>query len=83
MDFIGYAAVAALLGFFGWLIWLAYATNGVKKEVEEIKTKLLLTPAEVKKLTKPKLLELAGELDLQVDPKLTKAKLVEEIEKIR
>ena len=65
--------------FVGWLIWLARATS----EIEEVKSKLLLTEAEVKKLTKAKLIELAGSLDIEVDPKSTKAVIVEEIEKHR
>ncbi len=83
MELIGYLAIVSLLGFVGWLIWLGYATTEVKDEIEEVKTKLLLTEAEVKKLTKAKLVELADSLDITVDSKSTKKLIVEEIEKHR
>lgn len=83
MELIGYLAILGLLGFVGWLIWLGYATTEVKDDLEEVKTKLLLTEAEVKKLTKAKLVELADSLDITVDPKSTKKLIVEEIEKHR
>jgi len=80
MEYIGYFAILAILGFLGWMVWLGFSAT---EEVEEIKSKLLLTEAEVKKLTKPKLLELADELGVAVDPKSTKAVIVKEIEKTR
>ena len=83
MEYVGYLAILGILGFVGWLIWLGYATTEVKDEVEEVKSKLLLTEAEVKKLTKAKLVELADSLDIMVDPKSTKKLIVEEIEKHR
>ena len=83
MEYVGYLAILALLCFVGWLVWLGYATTEVKKDVEEVKTKLLLTEAEVKKLTKTKLVELADSLDIMVDPKSTKKLIIEEIEKSR
>jgi hypothetical protein len=83
MEYVGYFAILAILGFVGWLIWLGYATTEVKNEVEETKAKLLLTEAEVKKLTKAKLVELADSIDVMVDPKSTKKLIIEEIEKSR
>ena len=83
MEYVGYLAILGILGFVGWLIWLGYATTEVKEEIEEVKTKLLLTESEVKKLTKPKLLELATELGVEVEAKSTKAVIVAEIEKVR
>ena len=83
MEYVGYLAILAIIAFAGWLVWLGYATTEVKSEVEEVKTKLLLTEAEVKKLTKAKLVELADSLDIMVDPKSTKKLIVEEIEKHR
>jgi len=79
MDFMVALSVLATFGFAGWLIWLGYATT----EVKDKKAKLLLTEAEVKKLTKPKLLELAESLDVAVDSKSKKAVILEEIEKHR
>ena len=75
--------VLVTLAFCGWLFWRGHATSEVKGEVEGVKTKLLLTEAEVKKLTKAKLVELADSLDIMVDPKSTKKLIVEEIEKHR
>jgi len=83
MDIMITLSVLATLGFAGWLCWLGYATTEVKDEVEEIKSNLLLTEAEVKKLTKAKLVELADSLDIMVDPKSTKKLIVEEIERHR
>jgi hypothetical protein len=81
MDFMVVLSVLATFAFAGWLIWLGYATT----EVEDKKDapKLLLTEAEVKKLTKPKLLELAESLDVAVDSKSKKSVILEEIEKHR
>ena len=92
MELIGYIALAAFLGFGGWLIYLGLKSKEFKDTVEDIKEDLeeieefidsIPTPAELKKLTKAKLLELAGELGIEVDKKAKKADIVEEIEKNR
>lgn len=81
MDFTVWLSVMATFAFAGWLIWLGYATTEVKDKKDA--PKLLLTEAEVKKLTKPKLLELAESLDVAVDSKSKKSVILEEIEKHR
>jgi hypothetical protein len=83
MEYLGYVALFTLLAMVGYAIWVGFAATEVQDEVEEVKTKLLLTESEVKKLTKPKLLELAESLSVSVDPKSTKVTIVKEIEKVR
>ena len=76
----------------GWLIYLGTKSKEFKDTVEDIKEEIddieefiesIPTPSEIKKLTKAKLLELAGELGIDVDKKAKKADIVEEIEKNR
>jgi cell division protein FtsL len=92
MDLVVLLIVTATLGFAGWLIYLGFKSKefrevveDVKEEIEEIEEFIdnLPTPAEVKKLTKAKLVELAAELGIEIDSKKKKADIVEEIEKTR
>ena len=84
--------VLVTLGVAGWLIYLGTKSKEFKDTVEDIKEEIedieefierIPTPSEIKKLTKAKLLELAGELGIDVDKKAKKADIVEEIEKNR
>ena len=84
--------VLVTLGVVGWLIYLGTKSKEFKDTVEDIKEEIedieefiesIPTPSEIKKLTKAKLLELAGELGIDVDKKAKKADIVEEIEKNR
>jgi len=84
--------VLVALGVAGWLIYLGTKSKEFKDTVEDIKEEIedieefiesIPTPSEIKKLTKAKLLELAGELGIDVDKKAKKADIVEEIEKNR
>ena len=84
--------VLVTLGVAGWLIYLGTKSKEFKDTVEDIKEEIedieefiesIPTPSEIKKLTKAKLLELAGELGIEVDKKAKKADIVEEIEKNR
>ena len=92
MELIGYVALAALVGFAGWLIYLGTKSKEFKETVEEIKEDLeeieefidnIPTPAELKKMTKAKLVELADELGIEIDTKKKKADIVEEIDSKR
>lgn len=92
MELIGYIAIAAALGFIGWLVYLGTKSKEFKDTVEDIREEIeeieefiesIPSPAEVKKLTKAKLIELAGELGIDIDSKAKKADIVEEIEKNR
>ena len=92
MEFVGYLAIAAIVGFVGWLVYLGTKSKEFKDTIEDIKEDLdeieefidnLPSPAEVKKMTKAKLIELAGELGIEIDTKKKKADIVEEIEKNR
>ena len=92
MELIGYLIVVAVVGFVGWLCYLGYKSTefqdvieDVKEEIDEIEEFIdnLPSPAEVKKMTKAKLIELAAELGIEIDTKKKKAEIVEEIEKTR
>ena len=92
MEFIGYIAIAAIVGFFAWLVYLGTKSKEFKETVEEIKEEIeeieefiesIPTPAELKKMTKAKLIELAAELGIEIDSKKKKAEIVEELEKNR
>jgi predicted Zn-dependent peptidase len=92
MELLGYIAIAAVFGFVGWLCYLGYQSTQFKETVEDIKEELeeieefiesIPTPAELKKMTKAKLLDLASELGIEVDSKKKKAEIVEELEKKR
>ena len=52
-------------------------------QVKEDLDRVIPEAEELKKLTKAKLVELAGELDVPVDSKLTKAKILAEFESNR
>lgn len=81
MDMMATLIVIATLAFAGGLLYFMLKSS--EPSADENVVKLLLTEAEVKKLTKAKLVELADSLDIFVDPKSTKKILVEEIEKHR
>ena len=92
MELLGYIILAAVFGFVGWLCYLGYKSKGFKDAVEDIKEDLeeieefidsIPTPAELKKMTKAKLLELAEELGIEVDSKKKKADIVEDIDSKR
>lgn len=92
MELVGYIALAALVGFVGWLVHLGIQSKEFKDTVEDIKEDLeeieefidsIPTPSELKKMTKAKLLELAGELGIEVDSKKKKADIVAEIDSKR
>ena len=92
MELLGYIAIAAVLGFAGWLCYLGYKSTEFKDVVEDIKEDLeeieefidsIPTPAELKKMTKAKLLELAEELGIDVDSKKKKADIVKDIDSKR
>ena len=92
MEFVGYIAIAAVFGFAGWLIYLGYKSTEFKEVVEDVKEDLeeieefienFPSASEIKKMTKAKLVELAGELGIEIDSKSKKADIVEEIEKNR
>lgn len=92
MELIGYLIVAAVVGFVGWLCYLGYKSTEFQEVIEDVKEEIdeieefidnLPSPAEVKKMTKAKLIELAAELGIEIDTKKKKADIVEEIEKTR
>jgi len=82
MEFTGIVAVAALIGFVGWLIWLLRATSDVEEVIVEAKQQLPSSD-ELKKLKKSDLVSVASQNAIIVDPKKTKAVILEEIEKHR
>ena len=92
MELIGYIAIAAIVGFVAWLVYLGTKSKEFKDTIEDIKEDIdeieefidnLPSPAEVKKMTKAKLIELAAEIGIEIDTKKKKADIVEEIEKTR
>ena len=92
MDLLLLLIVAGTLAFAGWLIFLGTKSKEFKEAVEDIKEEIedieefiesIPTPSEIKKLTKAKLVELAGELGIDIDSKAKKADIVNEIEKNR
>ena len=92
MDLFVGLIVAATLGFVGWLVYLGTKSKEFKDTIEDIKEEIedieefiesIPTPAELKKMTKAKLLELAGELGIEIDSKKKKAEIVDEIESKR
>ena len=92
MNTIVAITVLITLGVAGWLIYLGTKSKEFKDTVEDIKEEIedieefiesIPTPSEIKKLTKAKLIELAGELGIDIDKKAKKADIVEEIEKKR
>ena len=92
MDLVITLIVAATLGFAGWLIYLGTKSKEFKDTVEDIKEELeeieefidsIPTPAELKKMTKAKLVELAEELGIDIDTKKKKADIVKDIDSKR
>ena len=92
MELVGYIAIAAIVGFVGWLVYLGTKSKEFKEVIEDVKEEIeeieefidnLPSPAEVKKMTKAKLIELAAELGIEINTKKKKADIVEEIEKAR
>ena len=92
MELLGYIIIAAVAGFLGWLVYLGYKSTEFKDTIEDIKEEIdeieefidnIPTPSELKKMTKAKLVELAGELGIEIDSKKKKAEIVEEIESKR
>ena len=96
MELFGYIIIAAVVGFVGWLCYLGYQSTQFKETIEDIKEEIdeleedieefidsIPTPAELKKMTKAKLVELAAELGIEIDSKKKKAEIVEEIESKR
>ena len=92
MDLFVTVMVVATIGVVGWLTYLGTKSKDFKDTVEDIKEEIedieefiesIPTPSEIKKLTKAKLVELAGELGIDIDKKAKKADIVEEIEKKR
>ena len=92
MDTLVAIIVLVTLGVCGWLVYLGTKTKEFKDTVDDIKEGLdeiedfidgIPTPAELKKLTKAKLVELAGELGIDIDPKKKKDEIVKEIDSKR
>jgi hypothetical protein len=92
MEIVGYIAVAGAVGFLAWLIFLRTKSKEFKDTVEDIKEEIeeieefiesIPTPAELKKMTKAKLVELAAELGIEIDSKKKKSDILEELEKNR
>ena len=78
MDLFLFLIVAATLGFAGWLIYLGTKSKEFKDTVEDIKEEIedieefiesIPTAAQLKKMTKAKLVELAAELGVEIDSK--------------
>ena len=62
--------------------WVGFLPNGEVEPEPEPKPEMP-SEAELKKMTKAKLVELAGELGIEIDSKKKKAEIVEEIESKR
>jgi predicted Zn-dependent peptidase len=76
----------------GWLIYLGTKSKEFKDTVEDIKEEIedieefiesIPSAAELKKMTKAKLVELAAELGVEVDSKKKKAEIVEALDSKR
>ena len=92
MDLFVTVIVAATLGFVGWLVYLGTKSKEFKDTVEDIKEEIedieefiesIPTAAQLKKMTKAKLVELAAELGVEIDSKKKKAEIVEELDSKR
>ena len=92
MELIGYIALAAFIGFAGWLIYLGTKSKEFKDTIEDIKEEIdeieeiienIPSPSELKKMTKAKLVELAAELGIETDAKKKKAEILDDIESKR
>ena len=84
--------VLVALGVAGWLIYLGTKSKEFKDTVEDIKEEIedieefiesIPTAAQLKKMTKAKLVELAAELGVEIDSKKKKAEIVEELDSKR
>ena len=88
-DLIGLLILVVLVGGSGYVLWQVFKSDEVQESLDEAKDELddaldaLPTLDELKKLTKRELLELADKLGLDVDDKLTKLKIAEEIDNNR
>ena len=95
-DLIGLVIIALIVGALGYVFWnvlqsdkVQESLDDVKEELDDVKDELkelwaaFPTVDELKKLTKVELLELADKLGIDVDEKLTKAKLAVEIDSHR
>ena len=76
----------------GWLIYLGTKSKEFKDTVEDIKEEIedieefiesIPSAAELKKMTKAKLVELAAELGVEVDSKKKKAEILEALDSKR
>ena len=92
MEILLSGVVLLALAIAGWLIYLGTKSKEFKDTVEDIKEEIeeieefiesIPTAAELKKMTKAKLVELAAELGVEVDSKKKKAELVEELDSKR
>ena len=92
MDLFVTVIVLVTLGVAGWLIYLGTKTKEFKDTVEDIKEEIedieefiesIPTAAQLKKMTKAKLVELAAELGVEIDSKKKKAEIVEELDSKR
>ena len=81
-----------VLAIAGWLIYLGTKSKEFKDTVEDIKEEIedieefiesIPSAAELKKMTKAKLVELAAELGVEVDSKKKKAEIVEALDSKR
>ena len=92
MDLFVTVIVLVTLGVAGWLIYLGTKSKEFKDTVEDIKEEIedieefiesIPTAAQLKKMTKAKLVELAAELGVEIDSKKKKAEIVEELDSKR
>jgi len=92
MDLFVTVIVLVTLGVAGWLIYLGTKSKEFKDTVEDIKEEIedieefiesIPSAAELKKMTKAKLVELAAELGVEVDSKKKKAEIVEALDSKR
>ena len=92
MDLFVAVIVLVTLGVAGWLIYLGTKSKEFKDTVEDIKEEIedieefiesIPTAAQLKKMTKAKLVELAAELGVEIDSKKKKAEIVEELDSKR
>lgn len=82
MELLTIVIVLATIGFAAWLLYLGIETTSIKEEIAEIKSELP-SEAEVKKMKKNELIDLCQSSGITVDAKLTKAKIIEEIDRSR
>ena len=96
LDLIGLLILAVLVAGAGYVLWNVFKSDEVQESLDDVKEELddvkdelkelwaaFPTVDELKKLTKVELLELADKLGIDVDEKLTKAKLAAEIDSNR